>query len=194
MTDPTNPQQDMPQYGIQADHEPMNNGYTQAANDGMISQWGATQDEETNHGHRRQNKTMLKDGRFWIGFVIGMIAMFLAILGLASLPFGGQKASDGNQVFQAISKDCRLPDDSSSTMTVGDDDKSINYTLSTGLETKDVNTLGCINGKLGTPSGTVSKMLNTRPIDGMQTDAWDKYRVTWSYSSDDGLSIVYETN
>jgi hypothetical protein len=124
MSDTTNPQQSIPRNGIQIAQEPMDDDYRPVANDGMVSPWGAKQVDEINPGHRRHKNSMLKYIRFWAGFAIGTLVMFLAILALAEIPTRGPKMSDGTQIFRAISKSCRLPDDSSSTMAIGDDGKS----------------------------------------------------------------------
>ena len=46
------------------------------------------------------------------------------------------------------------------------------------------------NDELGFP-GVYSQMLNTSAIMGRQTDENSKYKVSWTYHPDDGLTVIY---
>ena len=49
-----------------------------------------------------------------------------------------------------------------------------------------------LNKQLGFSSSTYQKMLNTRPIDGKQTDETNKVKVSWSYTTGKGMDVLYE--
>ena len=49
-----------------------------------------------------------------------------------------------------------------------------------------------INQKLGFSPALYEKMTNTTEAMGVQTDSNSKFEVTWSYSSESGLNIIYE--
>lgn len=51
-----------------------------------------------------------------------------------------------------------------------------------------------INGELGFSPALYNKMVNTTSDMGVQTDSNSKFKATWSYSSTDGLDIIYERN
>ncbi|WP_181062313.1 MULTISPECIES: hypothetical protein [unclassified Pseudoclavibacter] len=45
---------------------------------------------------------------------------------------------------------------------------------------------------LDVPASTVSKIEQTRALDGRQDDSWDDLEASWTYHPDDGLNIVFE--
>lgn len=49
-----------------------------------------------------------------------------------------------------------------------------------------------VNEKFGFPDSLYEKMSKTRAIDGIQNDANDNFKVSWSYSPSHGLQIIYE--
>lgn len=51
-----------------------------------------------------------------------------------------------------------------------------------------------INQELGFSPALYEKMINTTEEMGVQTDSNKKFEVTWSYSSESGLYIIYERN
>jgi len=51
--------------------------------------------------------------------------------------------------------------------------------------------VACLLDELDAPSSVMSKMQQTRALDGQQAEAWDDYEVTWTYHPDDGLSAVF---
>lgn len=56
--------------------------------------------------------------------------------------------------------------------------------------------LDCIIEQVGTPRSTKQLMLETRSLDGRQSDSWDadgvEIEASWSYHPDDGLDIIFE--
>ena len=85
-------------------------------------------------------------------------------------------------------------------MMSGDDDSLSADITYDGIDgTKASKAYECLVNELGIPSSTANKIDNTRTLDGMQSDTWDKIKVTWSYSADmdsdlDGgtLSMTFE--
>ena len=51
-----------------------------------------------------------------------------------------------------------------------------------------------INSDLGFSSSVYQEILETRALDGRQTESNDKYTVTWTYHPDDGLEVMYKIN
>lgn len=51
-----------------------------------------------------------------------------------------------------------------------------------------------INQKLGFTPALYEKMVNTTSEMGVQTDSNSKFEVTWTYSSESGLYVIYERN
>ena len=51
-----------------------------------------------------------------------------------------------------------------------------------------------INSDLGFSSSVYQEMLETRALDGRQTESNDKYTVTWTYHPDYGMEVTYKIN
>mgnify|MGYP003424214730 CR=1 FL=1 len=51
-----------------------------------------------------------------------------------------------------------------------------------------------LNDFLGLPSSLLEKFQSTRPIDGTKSQDCGVYTVTWNFSPDNGLKIIYEVN
>lgn len=89
---------------------------------------------------------------------------------------------------------CDLPesalmDDGASLMLdgKGEDDR-------TGAAGKlSIEQLCCALFELETPESTVTKMSNTRALDGMQSDTDENFEYTWTYHPDDGLDVIVTT-
>lgn len=96
----------------------------------------------------------------------------------------------GAKGFEAILKD------SEATMIygnyeIGDDDSylSVRATTSYGNSTEVVQK---INAELGFGEAMWEKMLETRAIDGMQSEENGNFTVSWTYHPDNGLNVIYE--
>jgi hypothetical protein len=57
-------------------------------------------------------------------------------------------------------------------------------------EGDDIEDVACVLLALRAPSFIVTEIDNTRALDGMQRDGWRKFKASWTYHPDDGLSIV----
>lgn len=64
-----------------------------------------------------------------------------------------------------------------------------NYALDDALSA-----LKYINQKLGFTPALYERMINTTPQMGTQIDSNSKFEVTWTYSSESGLYVIYERN
>ncbi|MBQ9842455.1 MAG: hypothetical protein IJO42_05030 [Clostridia bacterium] len=51
-----------------------------------------------------------------------------------------------------------------------------------------------VNESLGFPSSLIDKMSSTRALDGMQSQSFEEYTVSWTYHPDNGLRVIYEVN
>lgn len=61
--------------------------------------------------------------------------------------------------------------------------------ISTGLSRVEK-----LNKALGLPDWLYKEIVNTRVIDGRQSETFDKVTVTWSYSQGNGLEVIYRKN
>lgn len=50
----------------------------------------------------------------------------------------------------------------------------------------------CVLTQLDTPSSTTSKIDSTTALMGRQSDTWDDYEASWTYSPDAGLDMIVE--
>lgn len=57
----------------------------------------------------------------------------------------------------------------------------------------DLQAVTCVLHELKAPEAIQEKMLQTRALDGRQSDTWSKYQVSWSYHPDNGFEAIIET-
>lgn len=120
-------------------------------------------------------------GFFLLGFLVNVL---------------GSASTASSVDFSQVADKCG----NQSAMMSGDDDSlSADITYDGIDDTKASKAYECLINELGIPSSTANKIDNTRTLDGMQSDTWDKIKVTWSYSADmdsdlDGgtLSMTFE--
>ena len=120
-------------------------------------------------------------GFFLLGFLVNVL---------------GSASTASSVDFSQVADKCG----NQSAMMSGDDDSlSADITYDGIDDTKASKAYECLVNELGIPSSTANKIDNTRTLDGMQSDTWDKIKVTWSYSADmdsdlDGgtLSMTFE--
>lgn len=92
-----------------------------------------------------------------------------------------------NEISSLYSYSCEIANDGSYLYFYAD-----KYGLGVGSATSyNVST---INSDLGLPDSLYEKMKNTRPIDGTQTETYSDLglKVSWNYSSSNGLIVLYE--
>lgn len=88
------------------------------------------------------------------------------------------------------------------SLSVADDGSYMRYKINPSLPgfLEDLmwddclSSLEYINNELGFSPALYTKMINTSPSMGVQTDSNSKFKATWTYSSEDGLEIIYERN
>lgn len=120
-------------------------------------------------------------GFFLLGFLVNVL---------------GSASTASSVDFSQVADKCG----NQSAMMSGDDDSLSADITYDGIDgTKANKAYECLVNELGIPSSTANKIDNTRTLDGMQSDTWDKIKVTWSYSADmdsdlDGgtLSMTFE--
>lgn len=59
--------------------------------------------------------------------------------------------------------------------------------------TLSIDELGCALVELETSESTITKMSQTRALDGMQSDEDVNFEYTWTYHPDDGLDVIITT-
>lgn len=92
-----------------------------------------------------------------------------------------------NEVSSLNSYSCEIANDGSHLYFYAD-----KYGLGVGSATSY--NASMINAELGLPDSLYEKMKNTRPIDGTQTETYSDLglKVSWNYSSSNGLIVLYE--
>lgn len=55
-----------------------------------------------------------------------------------------------------------------------------------------INDLACILRELDVPDSVISRISNTRALDGMQEGSWENFTATWNYHPRSGLSLIIE--
>lgn len=109
------------------------------------------------------------------------------VVGAAVLVVGAVPAAAADVSVRNAAKKCHVKDhlaDGGRTIsldTVGEEDFG---------EGDDIEDVACVLLALKAPSFVVSEIDNTRALDGMQRDSWRKFKASWTYHPDNGLSIV----
>ena len=57
-----------------------------------------------------------------------------------------------------------------------------------------VQMLKVTNSCLDLPDSLIDRIIRTRAIDGIQSQPYGKYTITWSFHPDYGLQVIYEVN
>ncbi|WP_188536972.1 hypothetical protein [Kocuria dechangensis] len=98
----------------------------------------------------------------------------------------------GSTDIETAVEDCGLTDVAG--ISVGDEGHSV--TIQT---TGDENSYGavvfemvCVLQGLEASDSVISRMDNTRALDGRQTGTWGDFEASWGYHPDDGLNLVIE--
>lgn len=78
---------------------------------------------------------------------------------------------------------------------LGDDGQSL--TVQTVSDKKSygakISDTYCVLHELKTPDSTISRMGQTRALDGRQSATWKGYSASWGYHPDSGMNVVIET-
>ncbi|GGG58072.1 hypothetical protein GCM10011374_21080 [Kocuria dechangensis] len=148
------------------------------------------------------------DSRHWIfggtglaaGLLLGVVVGAVASSPTTPSAAGSSTAVDsstadvdfGSTDIETAVEDCGLTDVAG--ISVGDEGHSV--TIQT---TGDENSYGavvfemvCVLQGLEASDSVISRMDNTRALDGRQTGTWGDFEASWGYHPDDGLNLVIE--
>lgn len=92
-------------------------------------------------------------------------------------------------VEECVLPESALMDDGASLMLDGEGEDD----LVSAAGKLSIDQLGCALIELETPESTITKMSQTRALDGMQSDADENFEYTWTYHPDDGLDVIITT-
>lgn len=128
-----------------------------------------------------------------IGIVIGTGATLLvggALTGAGGFAQGRADAAAAKAPEGAVIA-CGVG--TSEDVTIGSDKLSVSVSGAGRLlgDPPSFEETACIGTQVGMPDSVISRMGNTRALDGTQEASWDGYLATWSYHPDDGMSVVY---
>lgn len=160
-----------------------------------------------NNFENQENVTVQQSKSKTQGKELLIVVVALAVIGLMIFIISSYKSGDSsiNDVlplkssvdFQSIYNECDL---NSAYATVASDGsylkisfkasdiKSYNRDIYKNAPDSYIN----INRKLGLPESLDEKIGHTSGLDGKQTEEYDNVKVTWSYSSSNGVMILYE--
>ncbi|CEA09216.1 hypothetical protein BN1051_02583 [Arthrobacter saudimassiliensis] len=112
--------------------------------------------------------------------------------GLAQIDFGPRPPEPSEMLTQAVTN-CAVREeegielgDAGQSLTM--DSQGTDY-WSVGAEWADID---CVLRKLDVPDSVLSRMDNTRALDGRQTAQWGSLTASWGYHPDSGINIVIE--
>lgn len=143
--------------------------------------------------------------RVWIRPAVGALACVLvgSVLGFGvakiEMPAGPaaptaspSPSASAQPIKEALSR-CGVAN--SSYFTVGDGGKSLTVQTvgskkSYGASIEDTY---CVLRRLNAPDSAISRMGQTRALDGRQTANWKGYSASWGYHPDDGMNLVVES-
>ena len=108
--------------------------------------------------------------------VLGVLFIFGACL---SLKRDGKTAQTID--FAQVADKCG---NNAATINGDSDSLSADITYDGFDDKKADKAYNCLVSERDSPSSTVSKIANTRTLDGTQSDAWESIKATWSYSAD----------
>lgn len=121
-----------------------------------------------------------------------ILAVSTGILAATTLIFGGivvaAEVITVRQDHSALSKvydSCKDAD--ADSMALADHNSTL-----TVNETEGMDAYSCVASALPIPKATQAKIGATTGFSGTQTDSWDGYKATWSYSGDNGLTLVIQ--
>jgi hypothetical protein len=121
-----------------------------------------------------------------IGLVVGVVGSLL----VTSVAGGLGSIALGSPMTDAAAT-CEV--ETNLWITVGDEGRSISM-QSEGEEAvgADFEDLACVLLELETPDSVITRIDNTRALDGRQTGTWEDFSASWGYHPDNGLDIVIE--
>ena len=119
------------------------------------------------------------------GLIVGIVGSLLVT------SVAGGLGSLGSTAMADAVETCDLTADP--WIELGDEGQSLSMQTdgeeSPGADVADV---VCVLGEIETPDSVLSRISNTRALDGRQSATWDNYSASWGYHPDNGLDIVIE--
>lgn len=136
----------------------------------------------------RRERPVRRSGRhhglvmFLLGFLSALVLVAAVVAGLyMTRPSVSTSLSDAVNSCHAGGIYARLASDQTSLTLEGFNDSG------NGLTTP---IFQCVLRKLDTPSSVRERMYATRAIDGTQSEEWGSYKATWTYESEQGLTVI----
>jgi hypothetical protein len=137
-----------------------------------------------------------------LGCVVGVVAVIATSIG-GSDNDGGPSAVDvlADRVDQqpplqravaTCDPTADEPGIRSDQLQVGDEGRSVSIDGAGLASGPPIETVACVLRQIDVPDSVISRMDNTRALDGTQTAEWDDYWASWTYHPDDGLNVVIE--
>lgn len=131
-----------------------------------------------------------KKGRTIASIIVVSISLIISLLwmGPELNLFGTQDFNDRYSSYESESW-CSIASDGS-WMEIDTNPYDLDdYSNSTALAK-----IKSVNSDLGFSSAVYQEMLETRALDGRQTESNGKYTVSWTYHPDDGMEVMYRIN
>lgn len=141
----------------------------------------------------------------------GLTGSLAVAAALALTACGGEeptKKADEKPVFSAAFETCHertergiagtdLADDLNldEKFRLGDEGNSVTVTGFGGTQAAvltNIMAVMCVAGETDAPDTLTSKIEQTRPVDGKQSETWGDVEMSWSYDAKTGLSAIFE--
>ncbi|RBP98489.1 hypothetical protein CRD60_01075 [Bifidobacterium aemilianum] len=121
-----------------------------------------------------------------------VLTVSTCILSVTTLVFGGivgtalvMTIEQNNNALVKVYDACMSTD--LGAISLGDNNSTLTVSESGKLDAYD-----CVASKLPIPKATQTKIGATTGFSGSQSDSWDGYKATWSYSGSNGLDLVIQ--
>jgi hypothetical protein len=72
------------------------------------------------------------------------------------------------------------------------EDNSVTWTGVAQDDTETISDIACVLLALDVPDSLITRIDNTRGVDGWQTDVWNGNKATWAYDAMNGLTLIVE--
>jgi hypothetical protein len=145
--------------------------------------------QQTGHGQPKR-KSIFADARFWIGLIAGVVIGALLLFGAEYIYYRQTTVEAQNNVLATAYNDCHIKaTEQLDNLKIADN----NQTLTLGSGSNGMETFDCLVKSMGIPESVQTKVGATTGMSGTQEDSFGNVKITWSYSGNNGLSMVFET-
>ncbi|MBY4570571.1 hypothetical protein ACN95_11150 [Gordonia sihwensis] len=117
----------------------------------------------------------------WIAAGTVVLGVIVAVIVLVVVDSGPSRVTASSVVAEC--------DSSSSTLTLAEDGKTIEFTYHPDRSTSQA-VYDCLLEQTKAPSSVDARVLGTRAIDGTQQADWEGWEMFWNYHPDSGASIT----